>query len=607
MKEGGEMAYYSEDLIDEVLSQNDIVEVISEYVTLKKNGRNFIGLCPFHREKTPSFIVSMDKQIYKCFGCSQGGNVISFISKIENLDFLESVELLAERSHINLSKYEQDSRFTLDKKEVKDLRQTMFNINKECAIFFHDNLTELLKQDNNLVKEYVKKRQFDTKTLTKFGIGFSNGKTPLYDYLLEKGFSKEEILKSGIVLQNESGRIYSRFNSRLMFPIFDVRDRVVAFGGRVLDKSLPKYINSQENEIYHKGKTLYLMNFAKRQTQERIIIVEGYMDAIALQKSGFDNVVASLGTALTDDQARLLKKYTDNVIICYDQDSAGQNATLRGLDILSKRGINVKVLKLDKKDVKDPDEYINKYGKERFKNCIENSISLVEFKISTYEKGIDLENIDSKILFLTKIAEVLSGIENDIEREVYINKVSTKYNIGTGPIIKEVEKKLIKKEDTIVVDMQTLTKKMHLATSLRKKQEQYIISLILTRDKNIIKKIFEEIKNEDIENDEIRELYKTILELNEQYDITKIDILSKIKDEKLIQELTDIMYININETDLQKLLNDVLTSKHKEKLYLRRDEILKRLQENISKDEKDILQFELNQIIIEISKIKNKM
>lgn len=601
------MAYYSEDLIDEVLSQNDIVEVISEYVTLKKNGRNFIGLCPFHREKTPSFIVSMDKQIFKCFGCSKGGNVIGFISKIENLDFWESVELLAERAHINLSKYEQGANFTLNKKEVKDLRQTMFNINKECAIYFHNNLNELLKQDNNLVKEYVKKRQFDIKTLTKFGIGFSNGKISLYDYLLSKGFTREEILKSGIIIQNEKGRIYSRFNSRLMFPIFDIRDRVVAFGGRVLDKSLPKYINSQENEIYHKGKTLYLMNFAKRQTQEKIIIVEGYMDAIALQKSGFDNVVASLGTALTDDQARLLKKYTDNVIICYDQDSAGQNATLRGLDILNKRGINVKVLKLDKNDVKDPDEYINKYGKERFKNCIEKSISLVEFKISTLEKGLDLGNLDSKILFLTKIAEVLAAIENDIEREVYINKIASTYNIGTGPIIKEVEKKLRKKQDTVVIDMQTLTKKMHLATSLRKKQEQYIIALILTRDKKIINKIFEEIKKEDIENYEIREVYKAILDLNEKFDITKIDILSKIKDERLIQEITDIMCLNIKEVDIQKLLNDVLTSKHKEKLYLRRDEILKRLQENISKDEKDILQFELNQIIIEISRIKNKM
>lgn len=598
------MAYYSEDLIEEVISQNDIVDVISEYVTLKKRGRNFIGLCPFHREKTPSFCVSMDKQIFKCFGCSQGGNVISFIMKIENLEFWESVEMLAERANIDLTRYEQNSKSFVNKKEIKNLKDTMFSINREVGIYYHDNLVDRLKEENNIVKEYVKKRQFDMKTITKFGIGFANGKIPLFDYLIDKGFSKEEILKSGILIENDRGKIYDRFYSRLIFPIFDIRDRIIAFGGRVLDKSLPKYVNSQENEIYHKGKTLYLMNFAKRNKQDSIIIVEGYMDAIALQKSGFNNAVASLGTALTDDQARLLKKYTDNVIICYDQDSAGQNATLRGLDILHKRGINVKVLKIDKPDVKDPDEYINKYGKERFKNCIENSISLVEFKVSMLEKNLDINNIDSKISFLTKTAEILAGIENDIEREVYVNKIANQYKIGTGPILKEVEKKIDKKQEATVIDMQTLTRKMHLTTSLRKKQEQYIIALILNHDKKIQERIFDEITLEDIEDKNIKKIYEFIINLRKEYDINKIDILSKLKDDELIKELTDIIYIDTQNDNNEKLLNDVLTYKRKEKLYLRRDEILKRLEENISKDEQEILQFELNQIIIEISKLK---
>ena len=598
------MAYYSEDLIEEVISQNDIVDVISEYVTLKKRGRNFIGLCPFHREKTPSFCVSMDKQIFKCFGCSQGGNVISFIMKIENLEFWESVEMLAERANIDLSRYEQNSKSFANKKETKNLKETLFNINREVGIYYHNNLVELLKEENNIVKEYVKKRQFDMKTITKFGIGFANGKTHLFDHLISKGFSKEEILKSGILIENDRGKIYDRFYSRLIFPIFDIRDRIIAFGGRVLDKSLPKYVNSQENEIYHKGKTLYLMNFAKRNKQDRIIIVEGYMDAIALQKSGFDNAVASLGTALTDDQARLLKKYTDNVIICYDQDSAGQNATLRGLDILNKRGINVKVLKLDKPDVKDPDEYINKYGKERFKNCIENSISLVEFKVSMLEKTLDINNIDSKISFLTKTAEILAGIENDIEREVYVNKIANKYKIGAGPILKEVEKKINKKQEATVIDMQSLTRKMHLTNSLRKRQEQYIIALILSHDKKIEEKIFKEISPKDIEDDNIKRIYEFIINLKKDYDINKIDILSKLKDDELIKELTEIIYIDTQNENNEKLLNDVLTYKRKEKLYLRRDEILKRLEENISKDEQEILQLELNQIIIEISKLK---
>ena len=600
------MAYYSEDLIDEVISQNDIVDVVSEYVTLKKSGRNFVGLCPFHREKTPSFCVSLDKQIFKCFGCSEGGNVISFIMKIENLDFWESVELLAERAGIDLTRYEQSSKMPSNTKEIKNLKETMFNINRDVGIYYHDNLVDILNEDNNLVKEYVKKRHFDNKTLTRFGIGFANGKIPLFDYLQKKGYTKEEILKAGILVENDKGKIYDRYYSRLIFPIFDIRDRIVAFGGRVLDNSLPKYVNSPENEIYHKGKTLYLMNFAKRNRQERIIIVEGYMDAIALQKSGFDNAVASLGTALTDDQARLLKKYTDNVIICYDQDAAGQNATLRGLDILNKRGLNVKVLKLDKPDVKDPDEYINKYGKERFKNCIDNSISLVEFKVAMLEKNLDQNNIDSKIWFLTKTAEVLASIDNDIEREIYINKISEKYNIGTGPIIKEIEKNKHQKQEVVALDMQALTRKIHLTTSLRKKQEQYIIALLLSHDKKIQEKIFSELDAQDIEDEDVRDLYKFILDLNKDYDINKIDILSKLKDERLIKELTEIIYINTQNADNEKLLNDVLISKHKEKLFLRRDEILKRLNDNISKDEKDILKLELNQIIIEISKLKSK-
>ena len=381
------MAYYSEDLIEEVISQNDIVEVISEYVQLKKSGRNYMGLCPFHREKTPSFCVSMDKQIYKCFGCSEGGNVISFIMKLENLDFWDSVELLAQRAHIDLSRFEVRSFSNNTKSQKKeDLKETLFKLNKEVGIYYHNNLMEILNSTGyNEVKEYVKKRKFDLNTIKRFGIGYANGKVPLYNYLLEKGFSKSEMIASGIIMENSKGKIYDRFFSRLMFPIFDIRDRIIAFGGRVLDNSLPKYVNSPENEIYFKGKNLYAMNLAKKEKLDNIIIVEGYMDAIALQKSGFKNAVASLGTALTENQARLIKKYTDNVIIGYDQDGAGQDATMRGLDILAARKLNVKVLILDKSDVKDPDEYINKYGPERLKNCLDNSISLVEFKVKKLE------------------------------------------------------------------------------------------------------------------------------------------------------------------------------------------------------------------------------
>ncbi len=598
------MPYYSGDLIEEVLSQNDVVDVISEYVNLKKRGRNYVGLCPFHREKTPSFCVSMDKQIYKCFGCSEGGNVITFINKVENVDFWDAIEIIAERAGIDTSRYIVNTGY-----QNKDLKETLFKLNRDVGLFYHENLVELLKEESNPVKDYVIKRKLDSKTINKFGIGYATGKQPLYDYLIDKGYKKDEILASGIILESQNGKMYDRFYNRLMFPIFDIRDRTLAFGGRafsdkVLDKTIPKYVNSPENEIYHKGKTLYLMNYAKREKLDNIIIVEGYMDAISLQKFGFSNAVASLGTALTDNQARLIKKYTDNVIICYDQDAAGQDATMRGLDILAGRGLNVKVLKLDKPDTKDPDEYLNKYGAERLKICIEKAISLVEFKVSRLEKNLDLDNFDSKVRFLTGVASILSKIDNSIERDLYIDKISKKYGISPGPIIKEVEKGMKShSQGQVLVDDQLLNRKMQLITSVKKRQEQYIVALILSKKNKIQQEIYNNIKPSDIENEDVRKIYEFILSIKDNYDINKNDILSKIQDEAMLKEITDIMYIDISGYE-ENLLQDVLKNKKKEKLSTRRDEILKRLDEEISKDESDILGIELKQIQIELSKLK---
>ena len=603
------MPYYSGDLIEEVISQNDIVEVVSEYVTLKKSGRNYMGLCPFHREKSPSFCVSIDKQIFKCFGCSEGGNVITFIMKIENIDFWEAVEMLAERANIDTTRYEVNNYYNKIESTKKDMKDVMYKLNRDVGLFYHNNLIELLKEDRNDVKDYIISRKLDIKTINKFGIGYSTGKETLYDYLIRLGYSDEEIMASDIILKSKTGRKYDRFFDRIMFPIFDIRDRTIAFGGRafgekVKNKTVPKYYNSQESDIYHKGKTLYLMNFAKRNKLENIIIVEGYMDAIALQKFGFYNAVASLGTALTENQARLIKKYTDNVIIGYDQDGAGQAATLRGLDILANHGLNVKVLKLDREDVKDPDEYLNKYGPERLQNCINKAISLVEFKISILEKDLNLENFDSKVKFLTGVSNILSKIDNNIERDMYIDKVSKKYGMSPGPILKEVEKGLkLKKDDEVQIDMNALNKKMQLVTTVRKRQDQYIVALLLSKNKRVQEEILRSISSEDIDDENVRKIFDFILSLKDKYDINKIDILSKIQDEDMIKEITDIMYIDISGYE-EKLLQDVLKNKKKEKLFTRRDDIIKRLSEDISNDESQILEVELNQIIIELSKLK---
>lgn len=381
------MAYYSDELIEEVLASNDIVEVVSEYVQLRRRGSNHIGLCPFHREKTPSFTVNSDKQICKCFGCSEGGSVIQFIMKIENFDFRETLEFLAERAGIDASKYDISGKGTHFSKEKKDEKEIIFKLNKDAAKYFYDALVENVAKEGSILKKYLEKRRLTGATVLKFGLGYGNKeKTSLYKHLIDLGYTKEDIIKAGVVAINTNGEIYENFRGRFIFPIFDTRDRVIGFGGRVLDDKLPKYVNSPENIIYHKGRHLYGLNNAKKENLEQCILVEGYMDTVALYSNSVFNVVASLGTALTENQAKLLKKYTQTVVVAYDQDSAGKIATKRAIDILYKQGLKVKILKLDHDDVKDPDDYINKYGTERFLKCVKKSSEHIEYKIEELKK-----------------------------------------------------------------------------------------------------------------------------------------------------------------------------------------------------------------------------
>lgn len=307
------MVRYSDELIEDIRNSNDIVDIISQYVILKRSGRNYFGLCPFHKEKTPSFSVSPDKQIFHCFGCGAGGNVIHFVSKIENIDFKESIEILAEKAGIKLPTLDS----TIDSKR-QALKDKVYEINKEAALFFHETL---YKPTSKPAQEYVKKRKLDNKTLKAFTIGYADSRVSLYRFLKDKGFSDEEILASDLVLK-KGNSFTDRFKNRLIFPIQDVRNRYIAFGGRVLDDSFPKYINSAENIVYSKARNLYGLNIAKNTNLEKLLIVEGYMDVISLHQRGIENVVASCGTALTEAQGRLLRKYAQKIIISYDSDGA---------------------------------------------------------------------------------------------------------------------------------------------------------------------------------------------------------------------------------------------------------------------------------------------
>ena len=427
-----QMVRYSDELLDEIKSKNDIVDIVSQYVVLKRAGRNYMGLCPFHKEKSGSFCVSPDKQIFHCFGCGVGGNVFHFISKIENLNFKESVEMLANRAGVELP---VSGNFEDDK--LAKLKSRVYEVNKCAAEFYHENLYKPTAKPG---QEYVKKRHLDNKTLKAFKIGYSGRFNELYTELKSKGFTEEEILASCLVNKNPDGKFIDRFRNRLMFPIFDTHERVIAFGGRVLDDSKPKYINSPEDIVYSKGRHLFAFNIARKYNSKTIIMVEGYMDAVSLHQRGIHNAVASLGTALTEAQGRLLRRSCEKVIIGYDADGAGQAATLRGLEILQNLGCDIRILQIE--GAKDPDEFVVKYGPERFQMYVNKAISLVEFKVKMLKKSLDLDNVNDKIKFLNEVAKIVAKVENSMEREVYVDKISLEYKVSKDAIYAEINKLL---------------------------------------------------------------------------------------------------------------------------------------------------------------------
>ena len=554
------MVRYSEELIDEIKSSNDIVDTISQYVTLKRSGRNFFGLCPFHKEKTPSFSVSPDKQIFHCFGCGVGGNVIHFVSKIENLDFRETMELLADRAGIELPTSENDQN---NKRQF--MKDKVYKINEETARFYHENL---YKTTAKPAQEYVKTRKLNNATLKSFLIGYSGTYNELYKHLKQKGFTDEEILASSLVNRNDRGQFIDRFRHRLMIPIMDIRGKVIAFGGRVLDKSLPKYINSPENIVYSKGRNLFGLNIAKKGNLDKIVIVEGYMDAISLYQRGITNVVASLGTALTEAQGRLLRKYAGQVIISYDSDGAGQTATMRGLEILKNLGCDVRILQME--GAKDPDEYVIKYGSGGFQLLIENAISLVEFKIKVLKNKYNLENTNDKIKFLQEIAKVLVNVESQIELEIQIDNISKDYGISKEAVYAEINKikyvnktkETEKKQNAKSVIVRKQEKTVDEATIRR---ENVIIYLLINGNEQNRQKIKANIKKEDLKYSLNQEIIQKIYEaIDNKKEIT--NILDSMQEKELISHFTKLMADDYEISDIDKCIEDIINSYTKDKL-----------------------------------------
>ena len=592
--------YYSDEILNTVRESNDIVDVISQYVHLKRSGRNYFGICPFHNEKSPSFSVSPDKQIFHCFGCGVGGNVISFISKIEGLGFKEAVENLAERANITLP-----TLYNKEDSKKEELKSKVYKVNSFTSDYYHKRLYE---PKSKIGQEYVKKRQLSKETLDIYNLGFSGNFDELYQALRKEGFQDEEILESGLVNKNENGKYIDRYRNRFMIPILDERNRVIAFGGRVLDDSKPKYINSPENIVYSKGKHLFGLNVAKKFDHKRLLIVEGYMDVISLHQRGITNVVAALGTALTTNQGWLLRKNAEQVILGFDSDGAGQTAILRAMEVMSNMGCDMRVLQMQ--GAKDPDEFIIKFGSARFNKLINEAISLLEFKVKVLKKDLDLDVAGDRIKFLNEISNLLAKIDNPIEREIYIEKISKGYNISKEAIFGQVNKlqyqgnsgKKILEKPVKVNNRKREIETQKVSDEIIKR-ENLIISILINNPENF-EFIKQNIKIEDFKLEINKKILQLIYDELEKKSENINIILDKIEDDEIQNHLTAIMSEDYEISDNKKAIEDILKKYEREKLEKRRDELIKLTSSEQNKEEKQKLSKELNEIILKLVKIK---
>lgn len=433
---------FPQQFLDELVSRSDIVDVVSSYVALQRKGSNYFGLCPFHNEKTGSFSVSPDKQIYHCFGCKHGGGVISFIMEIENLSFPDAVCFLAKRAGMEVPEDGTD-------REAARHRSRILALNKDAARWFYQNLS---RPEGAAVSDYLVKRKISRKTAMDFGLGASlDSWDSLLTAMLEKGYSKKELLDAGLVIQNQKGRLYDKFRNRLMFPVIDVRGDVVAFGGRVLDKSDPKYVNTQETAVYSKRRNLYGINLAKKTKRPNFILCEGNIDVITLHQAGFDNAVASMGTALTTEQTRLLSRYTKELVLCYDNDTAGQLATQKAIALLENSEFTVRVLQLPRRLAdgeyikQDVDDFIKFQGPAAFENILSGSENHVDFRMDAIAAKYDLSDGEQKIAYAAEASALIASLPSAVEREVYAGRAAERAGISREAMLLEVKRAHSKK------------------------------------------------------------------------------------------------------------------------------------------------------------------
>lgn len=601
MSWGGCMQLYSEDIIEEVRLSNDIVNVISEYLHLEKKGGGYFGLCPFHSEKTPSFHVEPVRQFYYCFGCNNGGNIFHFIMNIENLDFQDALRFLADKAGVSLPEPDDSA----EQQKMK-LRKDILEVNKKAGKFYYSNLAGV---NGKSAQEYLFKRNLSTRIIKQFGLGYALDEWDcLTKFLLTSGLDETILLESGLCLKSKKGNLYDRFRGRIMFPIFDIRGNIVAFGGRVLDDSLPKYINSPETICYSKGRELFGMNLAKKSTEKKLLIVEGYMDVISLHQAGIDYAVASLGTALTNIQGRILKKYSDEVIISYDADLAGKKATERGLEVLNRLGCRVKVLQMP--DEKDPDDFIRKNGADKFKIQVDRAISILEYKIMQLRLMYPQDDRDNKLSFLNGVADLLAGQDNIMEREMVMKNISRDYDVTIDTLQAEIERRLNvnirkqkKKEFGIAKKDLTGTIRsysVHKKESKKSFYEKMLIALI-SRENHLFAKASERYPVSAFTEGALMEMAKMLYEKLEQgNDFILEEYITKLNPEKA-SAIIHMSKTSCNFDEPEKAMDDILKKLETLKFEDEKKDILKHLKNITDMNEKKQLQNKLQKVIQKIT------
>ena len=522
----------SDAFIQQLKQYSDIERTVSSYVQLKRKGRYLSGLCPFHSEKSPSFFVYPQTQSFYCFGCGAGGDVITFIRKIENLDYMEAVRFLAEKNGMTIP----DD----DESQAKaNRRKRILEINRETGRFY---FSCLMGESGREALAYLVRRGRNKKSIRHFGLGYAPDEwSALCDHLHQKGYTDDELVEANVAVRGKKGGVYDRFRNRVMFPIIDLRGNVVAFGGRALDDKGAKYLNSSDTPVFKKSKNLFALNFAKTSSHPGLILAEGYMDVIAIHQAGFDNAIATLGTALTEEQARLISQYTDRVILAYDSDGPGQAATKRAINIFDEVGVKVSVLSMT--GAKDPDEFLQKYGAERFAMLLDGSRNAVEFELSKLRKNFDIKTADGKVGFLKESCKLFAGIRNPVEREVYVTQVANELSISPQAIhaqISNLDKRETYRENRkqkadmniYIGNMAAAKDDIQRRSNLRYAMAEEGIIYCMLKNPDFYSRISSKIGEEDFVTDQNREIYRAMVQrLAEGKSVEMIELSSALSQE----------------------------------------------------------------------------